>query len=165
MDTGRFDTPENINHHLYYDLMKGLGEAKPGSRENHGSFVRLSCSALQSGSCSSAVVMNNRFKLTAQMTSGRQSQCLLSLYPIQNTSMDYTIDDNVTVKLAAYHKCSCDVENDQEQVPLDDGQGYGLALVLEPPKENSLYCGATTTKYHGTISIYYFDFRVSNAFF
>ena len=165
MDNGHFS---KANRSLYKSLMVSM---KPGTFENHGNFVRIACSALSSGYSNAVTLENNKLKLVANITTGRKAKCQLLLTGLpfccvfgDNSSTLHhwkpTTEiclKSVTIKLVAFRRCICELEEDSDERPfriypgqyLDDVRGYVVGLLFQSESEKSgVFCTAKLKRHY-----------------
>ena len=146
---GHYNHPSNINADLYKEVMKSPGRLAPRTFADCGNFAQMSCLETSSGGMTSMTFQNNRFKMVAQLTSGRSARCHLVLEAVKNPSpLPSPKVESRNIKLLAFKKCFCD-SCEFENVPCD-GSGNAVGLLIEDPsctnEESMTYLGAGTAK-------------------
>ena len=145
LNTGHYNHPLSINADLYREIMKSPGRLEPRTFSNFPNFAQMSCLELSRGGMESMQFQNNRFKLTAYLTSGRSARCHLVLSAIHSPSSKLPDLTPQEVKLVAFKKCLCD-SCEFKTVPCDKyGNAVGL-LLGDDTKDTVTYLGAGTTQ-------------------
>ena len=145
---GHYNHSLNINADLYKEVMKSPGRLEPRTFADCGNFVQMSCLETSSGGVTSMTFQNNRFKMVAQLTSGRSARCHLVLDAVKTpiNPPDSSSLESRNIQLLAFKKCFCD-SCEFENVPCD-GSGNAVGLLIDNPNDEEFktYLGAGTSK-------------------